>query len=178
MLNSKRWALYVLLWDRPKALHTPTLQHCCNKTLQQFQVWLHGLVRFVATLSSVWVITWMSANEMHLIKWTVALVQVTPSHLDRCSSKLQIFMNGTQPSATYWHSAKWSPLLIIHPSCNNLNGSAVVCDLQLLQGGCMIVLQQPSLITLETIATLCCNTVARWVYAGLNSWTMKLSLIH
>ncbi len=31
----------------------------------------------------------------------------------------------------------------------------------------MIVLQQISLITLETAATLCCNSVARWVYAGL-----------
>ncbi len=31
----------------------------------------------------------------------------------------------------------------------------------------MIVLQQPSLITLATVATFCCSTVVRWVYAGL-----------
>ena len=35
--------------------------------------------------------------------------------------------------------------------------------LRVLQGGCMIVLQQSSIIT------NCCNTVARWVYAGLKT---------
>ncbi len=37
----------------------------------------------------------MSANVMHLTEWIVAIVQVTPSHLNECSSDLT-----TWPSAT------------------------------------------------------------------------------
>ncbi len=29
-------------------------------------------------------VTWMSANGLHLRKWTVALIQVTLSHLNKC----------------------------------------------------------------------------------------------
>ncbi len=56
---------------------------------------------------------------------------------------------------------------IIHSPCNNYKSQTTAHTLRLLHGGCMIVLQQPSLITLETVATLCCNSVARWLYAGL-----------
>ena len=33
-------------------------------------------------------VTWMSANGLHLCKWTVALKQVTLSHLNKCSNEL------------------------------------------------------------------------------------------
>ncbi len=35
-------------------------------------------------LTSVRDVTWMSANGLHLCKWTVALIQVTLSHLNKC----------------------------------------------------------------------------------------------
>ncbi len=37
----------------------------------------------------------MNANAMHWMKWTVALVHVTPSHLDRCTSKLTTWSSAT-----------------------------------------------------------------------------------
>ncbi len=37
----------------------------------------------------------------------------------------------------------------------------------------MMVLQQTSLITLSDVATICCSTVARWVYAGPYSEAIK-----
>ncbi len=58
-------------------------------------------------------------------------------------------------------------------SCNSLKRfvATLSCNatytLKLLLVVCMIVLHQTSLITLETVATFCCSTVARWVYGGL-----------
>ena len=57
--------------------------------------------------------------------------------------------------------------IITHPPCNNHKSNTTTHTLRLLQGGCMIVLQQTSLITLEIVATFWCSTVARWVYARL-----------
>ena len=34
-------------------------------------------------------------------------------------------------------------------------------------GWCMIVVQQPSFITLQAVCTFCCRTVAMWVYGRL-----------
>ncbi len=70
----------------------------------------------------------MSANGLHLCKWTVALIEVTLSHLNRCSNELtksskvcQIsdFWNSTCTSAKERHSAKWSPTLFKKKKKNN-----------------------------------------------------------
>ena len=76
----------------------------------------------------------MSANGLHLCKWTVTLIQVILSHLNKCFNELTarsnifgtnlrirkatkfakflIFGNDTYKSAMERHSAKWSPTLL------------------------------------------------------------------
>ncbi len=57
-------------------------------------------------MSTVCDVTWMSANVMHLTKWTVALVQVFfPQPL------AQVAHGGTQPG----HSLDWSMFLLENP---------------------------------------------------------------
>ena len=71
-------------------------------------------------------------------------------------------------------------------TCNTQHLHIATHVLRLLQSWCMIVLQQPFHITLETVATFCCRTVARWVYARLkahdmSTWRSKLlsaSFVH
>ncbi len=58
------------------------------------QIAAAGLIKIIRLLSfekfilTVRNVTWKSANGLHLCKWTVALIQVTPGHLNRCSNEL------------------------------------------------------------------------------------------
>ena len=64
-------------------------------------------------------VTWMSANGLHLCKWTEALIQVTLCHLNKCSMIFPPKMPAGKwyPSlhSAEWlarHLAEWSPWLI------------------------------------------------------------------
>ncbi len=60
----------------------PATKWCKNIEVSSLVCYFRTLLRSVRD------VTWISANAMHWAKWTVALVQVTLSHLNKCPFKL------------------------------------------------------------------------------------------
>ncbi len=73
----------------------------------------------------------MSALSMHLAKWIPAIVRSVTS--DKWTSIFLIFMNGTWPSGTHWHSAKWYPGLKYAKFYMTYNDPALVLEISPLK---------------------------------------------
>ena len=73
------WSMY--FYEQYK--HLPSTMVRCN-----FEQW--------SRIYTVRDVIWMSANGLHLCKWTVALIQVTLSHLNRCPNELTTWSSALQ----------------------------------------------------------------------------------
>ncbi len=105
------------------------------------------------------VLAWMQRAAQYSV-----LVNVIGALSPACTHLATVLQHNVATVSSVISEVCCNTIIHVHPPCSIFNVCAVVCDLYLLQGGCMIVLRQTSLITLETVATFCCNTVARCVY--------------